>query len=136
MPQVLLFTAFWSGFFFIPYFLYPLSPIFSNFFMYNLYFFIFYIFLKPVPVFLPFPFFRVYISTFSDLIPRFHIQLHLFWRIKCKKVMNYAFPLDSPKMMPVAIKWATLRGSGILLLIEVSRIIFFTLFRPIPAFWI
>lgn len=48
----------------------------------------------------------------------------------------YAFPLDSPRIMPVAIRWATLRGSGILLLIEVRRMIFSAFFAPIPAFWI
>lgn len=70
---------------------------------------------------------KILVVLCPDLLPESDKNVYVF---------NYAFPLDSPKMIPVAIRWATLRGSGILLLIEVRRTIFSALFIPIPAFWI
>jgi len=104
--------------------------IFFNFFASNVYFFIFYIFLRRVPVFLSFPFFRIFFLRLS----RYHVLpgasiyslkfrgdrgfSSLFCWIstggcfmilsrntgKIGYVFSYAFPLDSPKMMPVAIR--------------------------------
>lgn len=115
-------------------------------------FFYFYIFLWLVPVFLSFPFFLDFfllllkftlpsLFTFNPLLVflfRFLLALcsdSLFFSGKTNLISVYAFPFDSPRIIPVAIRWATLRGSGILLLIEVRWIIFSVLFAPIPAFW-
>ena len=122
----------------------------TSFYSLSQIYFIFYIFLRLVPVFLSFPFFLIFSMLFLILLPAELIhsrpmsvfllfsntlcQNFLFESGKTSYIFSYAFPLDSPRVMPVAIRWATLRGSGMLLLIEVRRMIFSTFFAPIPAF--
>lgn len=84
-------------------------------FLRKIFIFLFFIFFEAGSCIFTFLFFLIYISTFSkpnaSLPNPVHIIL-LSWRIKCKKckqlnvknVNNYAFPLDSPKIMPVAIR--------------------------------
>jgi len=144
----------------IPFFLCLFLPItffiFSYFFLSTVYFFISNTFLKAFFYFYFSLFLRISFFLYFSMAPSDPVQAlcfsclayrvpgqgsrtmyGFFLRLHSAGVCPgcYAFPLDSPKIIPVAIRWATLRGSGILLLIDVSLTIFSALLIPIPFFW-